>query len=61
MVELVVKDVSQVTQLERYLQNKKIKYVLVENKRPIGVNTPYIIVNGAPLDEIRAMKWMEEK
>lgn len=61
MVELVVKDVSQVTQLERYLQNKKIKYVLVENKRPIGINTPYIIVNGAALDELRAMKWLEGK
>ena len=59
MIELVVKDYDDnMTLLEAYLLSKDIKYDVIVDKGEFGLACPYIIVDGAPLDECRAFKWL---
>ena len=62
MVELFVNDPDQISMIESVLISKGIqydRYVFPDLDHIIGIPLPMLQVNGAPLDEIRAMKWLE--
>jgi hypothetical protein len=61
MVRLLVDDLTQMTTLEQALINADITYEVSLDDGRYGIKPPYIIVNGAPLDELRALKWMNER
>ena len=59
MVELIVSDELQLTLLEMELMSLGVDFeVSTEDK--YNFTTPYLIVDGVPLDEERAAKWIEE-
>ena len=59
MVKLVVDDLEQMTILEYMLQANRIKYERTLDDCRFGIPTPYLLVYGVPLDEERAMKWID--
>ena len=61
MVSLLVDDLTQMTLLEQALINADIKYEVSLNDGRYGIESPYLLVYGAPLDEIRALKWIGEQ
>lgn len=60
MVKLIVDDFEQMTLLEWFLQVYSIEYLREINDIQNGITTPYLVVNGVPLDFERSMKWIEE-
>ena len=60
MVELVVWDFEQETELEKALQKADIEYQLCIDMGHYGLKTPYIVVDGVPLDKKRALIWIKE-
>ena len=61
MVTLFVDDLEQVTTLEYIMMCSKIEYDRQLDDGRYGIPTPYIKVNGCPLDEQRALNWIKEK
>lgn len=61
MVSLFVDNFSQKTLLEQALINAGIKYTVEIDYGRYGINPPYLLVYGAPLDELRAFKWLGEQ
>lgn len=61
MVELRVKDFVQLTMLQCRLMAANIEYTVAKDDGKYGIPTPYLIVDGTPLDEHRAYKWLEER
>lgn len=59
MVILTVDDFEQMTILEKALMDAGIKYYteVTDNNK---LKTPYISVDGVPLDHNHAMKWIKE-
>lgn len=61
MVVLCVRDTNQMSLLEAALNRCEIKYqVSVDDKDSYNLGLPYLMVDGVPLDMIRAFEWMEE-
>lgn len=60
MVTLVLYDYDQLSFLEEALIKSKIEYELSVEEEPIGIKPPYLIVDGVPLSENKAMKWIKE-
>ena len=62
MVELIVSDLCQMTLLEFLLERNNISYII--KKKPqtsnFGFETPYLIVNGIPLNFDKSLKWINE-
>lgn len=56
MVTLVVNDYEQVSLLESALENANIAYTIELGDSNKGIRPPYLIVDGVPLDEVRAMR-----
>lgn len=59
MVELHLDDLWQSTILECFLINRRIPYV-----KKTGYNclpTPYLVVDGVPIDNQRAIEWVKEQ
>lgn len=61
MVKLLVKDLITRTNLEQALINAHITYSVELDDGRYGLNTPYLLVYNAPLDELRALKWIGEQ
>ena len=60
MVELIVWDFDEESELEKLLQEANIEYQLYLNMGHYGFQQPYIIVDGVPLDGKRAKRWIKE-
>lgn len=61
MVKLVVKDYEFVSMLEAKLIAAKIDYDLELETKSIGIETPYLIVDGVPLNQSKAIAWIKER
>ena len=59
MIKVCVEDGLQVTTLEYEVMRNGIEYRLIENAPDCGLGYPYLIVDGVPLDEERAMTWIK--
>lgn len=51
----------EITMLEWELRVHGIPHLVVVNPPDCGLEFPYLIVDGVPLDEERAMKWIKER
>lgn len=60
MVKLRVDDFEQMTTLEWLLESNRISYELEINQVNNGIQTPYLVVDGVPLDFNRSIKWIKE-
>lgn len=60
MVELIVSDELQLTMLEMMLMSEDIDFNVSTNQQ-YDMATPYLIVDGVPLDEERSVKWIKER
>ena len=58
MVKLFVDDLDQVTALEYLLYSNGVEYEVELSEGRYGLQAPYLLVYGAPLDEKRAMRWI---
>lgn len=61
MVSLFVSDLTQMTLLEQALINAGIEYSVELDNGRYGLKSPYLLVYGVPLDELRACKWIKSK
>lgn len=61
MVLLLVDNLNQTTLLEQALRNANIEYAIKLDDGRFGLKPPYTIINGAPLDELRTLKWIGDK
>ena len=61
MIYLVNDADDQMNILECLLRASGLKYKVEKNPQDIGVPTPYIIVDGVPLDAERAIKYIKER
>lgn len=61
MVYLFVDNFDDESELEKALVDKGIEFQAYIDILVYGLNTPYIVVDGVPLDEKRAWKWIKEK
>ena len=52
-------DTWQVTILDWMLMSNGISYATDANAVDIGIGFPYLLVDGVPLDEERAIKWIK--
>ena len=59
MVELVVWDFEEESDLELMLQEANIEYQLCLNLG-YGIRPPYLVVDGVPLDNKRSRRWVKE-
>lgn len=59
MIELYTFDFEE-TPLEKALQRADIEYQLCLDLGNYGLKTPYLVVDGVPLDFSRAIKYIEE-
>ena len=59
MVVLVTNDVNQMNILEWELITNRIDYRL-NHRNLFGLEPPYLIVNGVPIDFERSMIWIKE-
>lgn len=59
MVELYTFDFEE-TELERELQRANIEYQLCLDIGQYGFKTPYLVVDGVPLDAKRSIVWVKE-
>ena len=60
MVELVVWDFEQESDLEKMLESADIQYRLCLDMGEHGLVSPYLVVDGVPLDKKRAKIWIKE-
>lgn len=60
MVKLVTDNPDQINVLEWLLITNHIDYEIERVKR-FSIDTPYLIVDGVPLDLDRSMKWIKER
>lgn len=60
MVELFVTDFEEETALQKALNQANIEYQLGIDLEGYGIQAPYLVVNGVPLDEKHAMIWIKE-
>lgn len=60
MVELVVFDFEEESKLEQMLVDANIEYQLCLNMGHCGIQPPYLVVDGVPLDDKRARRWIKE-
>ena len=60
MVELVVWDFEEETSLEKALNKANIEYQIALDMGHYGIATPYLVVDGVPLDKKRATIWVKE-
>jgi hypothetical protein len=60
MVKLVVWDFDEESTLETALNQANIEYQLSLDLGHYGMNAPYLVVDGVPLDKKRAMIWIKE-
>lgn len=58
MVKLVIDNREQITILEYLLIAHGIDYEIELNDGRWGIDAPYLIVYGAPLDKKRAIRWI---
>lgn len=58
MVKLFVDDLDQLTMLEYLLFTYSIDHEIALNEGRFGMQSPYLLVHGVPLDEKRAMRWI---
>lgn len=58
MVVLVTDSLDNCWYIEHQLIKHKIEYDITLNTDNIGLETPYLIVDGVPLDTKRALKWI---
>lgn len=58
MITLVVDDLKQLTILEYLLLSHGMDYTIRLDDGRYGIQAPYLLVYGAPLDESRAIKWI---
>lgn len=61
MVYLFVDNIDDESELEKALTEKNIVFQVLFDIYVYGLNPPYILVDGVPLDEERAWKWLKEK
>ena len=61
MVSLLVDNLTQQTKLEQALINADIEYEVSIDDGRYGIKPPYLLVYNAPLDELRALKWIGEQ
>ena len=61
MVYLFVDNFDDESELEKALVDEGIEFQVYIDILVYGLNTPYIVVDGVPLDEKRAWKWIKEK
>ena len=59
MVKLCVDDFEQVTLLELMLHTNEIPFEFELNETPFGIEPPFLIVDGVPLDFDRSIKWVK--
>ena len=58
MVTLFVDDLDQITFLEYLLTTYGIEHEVKLSDGRYGLDAPYMLVYGVPLDEKRAMRWV---
>ena len=58
MVKLIVDDLDHLTMLEYLLFTYSIDHEIELNDGRFGMQSPYLLVYGVPLDEKRAMRWI---
>ena len=58
MVKLFVDDLDRITVLEYLLYTYHIEYEVELSDGKYGLQAPYLLVYGVPLDEKRAMRWI---
>ena len=61
MINLMVDDSYQVTLLEIALEMAGLTYEVKRDDGSLGICPPFLIVDGVPLDMVRAMKWISSK
>ena len=54
-------DFEQVSMLEYALIQADIPYEIAVQECDCGIRPPYLVVDGVPLDDNRAMKWIKEQ
>ena len=59
MVTLIVSEFGTVSSLQKALEKAQIPYQISMDVYSYGITPPYLIVNGVPLDEARAFKWIK--
>lgn len=58
MIKVCVDDLNQITTLEWLLEKTSLPYEVCLNEIDNGIATPYLIVDGVPLDFNRSLKWL---
>ena len=61
MVTLFVSDLDQLTILEYLLFIHGIDHEIKLNDGRFGMQSPYLMVYGVPLDEIRSIRWITHR
>lgn len=62
MVVLCVNDLHQGTFLEVALIDNHIEYeVVLDKENKYGLGLPYLLVDGVPLDMVKAIRWIKEQ
>lgn len=61
MVTLIVSEPNQISMLEWELAMADIDHTIEVAEDKYGLEFPYLIVDGVPLDFERSLKWIEEQ
>lgn len=61
MVELIVTDFDQISLLDWMLANNKIEYSVKKETTDVGLEVPYLRVDGVPIGFNASMKWIKER
>ena len=61
MVTLFVSDLDQLTVLEYLLYTHGVEHKIELNDGRFGMQSPYLMVHGVPLDEKRAIRWVTHR
>lgn len=61
IITLFVDDVDQISFLEYMLIQTDLHYTIEVNDGRYGLQSPYLLVDGVPLDETRSYKWISEQ
>jgi hypothetical protein len=60
MVTLFVSESKRFTLLEHGLKSNGIRYEVKLDDGRYGLDAPYLLVDGVPIDEMRAWKWIKD-
>lgn len=60
-VTLRVGNIDQLTMLEYMLINANIDYTVELSDGKYGIEPPYLIIHGVPIDERRSFEWIKEQ